>query len=74
MTNIYQQRGFENRKEYLKALTEALSDYTSSESEAHTYVSITSCMLGPEEDFDGLLSLLADQVGCSFIDLEVDDS
>ena len=74
MTNIYQQRGFENRKEYLAALAEVVSDYTSSESEAHTYVSITSCMLGPEEDFDGLLSLLADQVGCSIGELQVDNS
>lgn len=53
--NIYQEYGFENRAEYLKGLAE---DY---EVEYEDVVMIAS-MLGPNEDFDGLISSLEDFV------------
>ena len=51
--NIYQQHGFENRREYLTSLAE---EYGVS---VQTVFSLAS-MLGSSEDFDGLVSALED--------------
>lgn len=53
MSNPYQRNGFKNRKEYLKHLAEehgVTLDVVLSLAE----------LLGPEEDFDGLVSMLDD--------------
>ena len=51
--NVYQKEGFKNRKEYLKnlALNFGLSE---------DVVFMTADLLGPDEDFDGLISSLED--------------
>lgn len=51
--NIYQENGYENRKEYLEDL--AMNYGVSSE-----MVFALADMLGPNEDFDGLISELED--------------
>ncbi len=51
--NIYQREGFKNRKEYLKDL--ALNFRLPED-----VVFMTADMLGPDEDFDGLISSLED--------------
>lgn len=53
MSNIYQDNGFENRREYLESLAE---DYNV----PLENVLILADLLGPEEDFDGLVSTLQD--------------
>jgi hypothetical protein len=50
---VYQENGFKNRKEYLRSLTD---DYGVSYS---TVVALAN-VLGPTEDFDGLLTSLED--------------
>jgi hypothetical protein len=52
--SIYQENGFNSRKEYLLSLAEefALDDET---------VLMMAHMLGPDEDFDGLVTILADE-------------
>ena len=51
--NIYQENGYENRKEYLECLAEDYGlDYDVVESVAD--------LLGENEDFDGLISALED--------------
>lgn len=53
MENIYQQNGFENRQEYLKDLADNYGvDYDS--------VSMIADLLGPNEDFDGLVTSVED--------------
>ena len=61
--NIYQQRGFESRKDYIEqvALTYGLS---------YDQVKFTAEFLGMDEDFDGLLSTCADQAGTVFMSVE----
>lgn len=49
--NVYQQHGFENRRAYLESLCE---DYPRSA------VFVLAGMLGPNEDFDGLVTTLED--------------
>ena len=58
--NIYQQKGFEGRKDYIEqvALTYGLN---------YDDVAITAIMLGANEDFDGLLSSCADMAGTCFM-------
>ena len=51
--NIYQENGYENRKDYLESLAE---DYNIS---FLTVVSLAD-ILGPSEDFDGLINALED--------------
>lgn len=51
--NIYQENGYENRSEYLKALAEDTGV------DIATVVMIAS-LYGPEEDFDGLVTALED--------------
>ena len=53
MSNIYQMNGYENRKEYLTAMSEA---YGVDEET----VFLLADMLGKDEDFDGLISMLED--------------
>ena len=52
--NIYQENGFTNRRSYLMSLAEefALDDET---------VFMMAHVLGPNEDFDGLVTILADE-------------
>ena len=53
MENVYKENGFENRKEYLKSLSEDYGiDFETVEALAD--------MLGESEDFDGLISALED--------------
>lgn len=51
--NIYQENGYKNRKDYLESLAE---DYNIS---FLTVVSLAD-ILGPTEDFDGLITALED--------------
>lgn len=53
--NVYQENGFENRKEYLKFLAD---EYGVSLSD----VLMIASTLGPNEDFDGLVTSLQDFV------------
>jgi hypothetical protein len=53
MGDIYQEKGFDSRDAYLKNLAE---EYEVSLSTVYTLAS----MLGPNEDFDGLLTELED--------------
>ena len=53
MENIYNENGFENRKEYLKSLSE---DY---DIDFETVEALAD-ILGESEDFDGLISALED--------------
>jgi hypothetical protein len=53
MSDIYQDNGYDNRKQYLESLAE---DYGVDVST----VFILADLLGPEEDFDGLVSTLQD--------------
>ena len=50
MKNVYQENGYENRKDYLRSLSE---DYGDS-------VYLLASLLGPSEDFDGLIASLED--------------
>jgi len=52
--SIYTDRGYENRKDYLQALAD---DYDIPEDTIFAAASL----LGPGEDFDGLISTLEDQ-------------
>ena len=51
--NVYQENGYKNRTEYLWSLTE---DHDVSIDTVHLY----SDLMGPSEDFDGLVSSLAE--------------
>ena len=53
MDNIYEEEGYNSRKEYLQCMSEEYGiDYESVECIAQ--------LLGPEEDFDGLINTLED--------------
>lgn len=53
MANIYEEEGYESRKDYLENLSEDFGvDYET--------VSCLASLLGPEEDFDGLVTTLED--------------
>ena len=56
MSNIYQINGYKNRKEYLFAMAE---EYGVDEET----VFLMADMLGKDEDFDGLISMLEDYEG-----------
>ncbi len=53
MNDIYKENGFESREDYLKGLAEELGMDES-------FVFMTADLLGPGEDFDGLVTLLED--------------
>ena len=53
MKNSYQEKGYKNRKDYLESLAE---DYNIN---FLTVVSLAD-ILGPNEDFDGLINALED--------------
>ncbi|WP_196160910.1 RNA polymerase [Reinekea sp. G2M2-21] len=55
--NIYHENGFQNRKAYLESLADNF------ELDLDT-VMLAASMLGPEEDFDGLVTTLEDHAGC----------
>ena len=60
---VYQENGYANRREYLKSLAE---DYDMPFSVVATFAST----LGPNEDFDGLVSVVEDyaimkEAGCN---------
>lgn len=58
MENIYKENGYENREDYLNAMAEE------HDLSIHTVMAIAD-MLGPNEDFDGLVTSLEDiGVGC----------
>jgi len=61
--NIYQEKGFESRKDYIEqvALTYGLN---------YEQVAYTAEFLGMSEDFDGLLSHCADMAGTVFMSVE----
>ncbi len=52
--NIYQQNGFKDREEYLASVAE---DYGVS----LDMVQVAADMLGPNEDFDGLVTTIEDE-------------
>jgi hypothetical protein len=52
--NEYEQNGFANRKAYLESLCE---DYP------REAVGMLADLLGPSEDFDGLVTMLEDEFG-----------
>lgn len=51
MKTVYTDHGFDNRTEYLKELAQEYD---------HAVVYALADMLGPEEDFDGLVTSLED--------------
>ena len=54
--SIYQENGYENRRDYLRSLAEEYGvDYAD--------VALAASMLGPDEDFDGLVTALEDMEG-----------
>jgi len=53
MSNIYEERGYRDRKDYLQYLAE---DYGLT----YEMVKEIADLLGPEEDFDGLVCTLQD--------------
>ena len=53
MKNVYQENGYENRKEYLYSLAE---DYGVDKSS----VFMLAAILGESEDFDGLITSIED--------------
>ena len=63
---IYQQNGYENRREYLEELAENYGIHIST-------VLILADMLGPSEDFDGLVSTLEDTQEIRALDFIVQD-
>ena len=67
MSNVYQQNGFENRREYLIDLAD---NYCVDQG----VVMSLAGMLGPSEDFDGLVSALEDiESSSDFFDDDDDD-
>ncbi len=56
MQNIYQENGYESRQHYLECLAE---DYGVSLYDVQAIASL----LGPDEDFDGLVNAVEDMVG-----------
>lgn len=53
MSNIYIEKGYESRKDYLNSLAE---DYGTD----YDTVKLLADLLGPTEDFDGLVTSLQD--------------
>ena len=53
MKNIYQENGYKDRKDYLNSMAEEFDV-------SITVVLSIANMLGPNEDFDGLVSALED--------------
>ena len=51
--NIYQENGYKSRKDYLQNVAEEFDV-------PYSLVSATAAMLGPSEDFDGLITMLED--------------
>lgn len=67
MTDIYQENGYDNREDYLNSLSE---DYGVPIDAVRALAEI----LGPDEDFDGLVSNLEDAMyGGWFDETEEDD-
>lgn len=62
MTNEYRLCGFENRREYLEAVAETYG------AELDAVLTIAN-LFGPDEDFDGLLSEVADMTGNRFMEV-----
>lgn len=56
MTNAYENAGYANRKEYLEELAEEYGEK----------VYFMAELLGPSEDFDGLVSMLEDSEDYDF--------
>lgn len=52
--SIYTEQGYENRTDYLKSLSE---DYGVD----YQLVVVAASMLGPNEDFDGLVTTIQDE-------------
>jgi len=52
-SNIYQENGYENRKDYLKSVADEYGIDLG-------IVRLLADVLGPNEDFDGLISALED--------------
>jgi len=57
--DVYQQNGFENRRAYLASLAEEYSP---------TAVYALADVLGPNEDFDGLVTALEDAADSGMFD------
>jgi hypothetical protein len=53
MSDIYKDNGYESREDYLKGLAEELDIDES-------FVFMTADLLGPNEDFDGLVTMLSE--------------
>ena len=57
MSNVYRENGYSNREHYLSCLAE---DYGLDFEEV---VGPLAELLGPNEDFDGLIAMLEDEAG-----------
>ena len=57
--NVYQRNGFENRRAYLESLAQEYN---------REAVYALSDVLGPNEDFDGLISELEDAAECGLFE------
>lgn len=55
--NIYQENGYESRRDYLESLA---SEYDMHVDDVFALASL----LGPNEDFDGLVTAVQDAAGC----------
>ena len=53
MENLYTENGYKNRRDYLESLAENLDLEIEK-------VLVVADMLGPDEDFDGLVTMLED--------------
>lgn len=53
MKTIYQEKGYKNRQDYLESLADDLGIDLD-------FVQMTADLLGPNEDFDGLVTMLED--------------
>ena len=56
MSNVYQENGYNDRQDYLTSLADEYGvDYE--------VVEELASLLGPNEDFDGLVTMIQDHVG-----------
>ena len=55
MSNVYVENGYENRADYLRHLSVEIGV-------PYSKVVFAANLLGPEEDFDGLVTLLEDHL------------
>lgn len=65
MSDIYQEHGYANREEYLLDLADQFGVKPNA-------VFILAEMLGPEEDFDGLVTYLEDYIETGLLECDLE--